>query len=596
MTPSNETNDLHDMSDAHVVGGGGPGAPDRLPPGAQPSWVGKRVGRFKLVGLLGQGAMGRVFRVEDSLLQRYAALKVLPRTIQRGGKAVAVERLIREARAAATVEHPNAVTIYEVNESAGVHYIAMELIEGGTLRDLVKASGPLEYPRACLLCADAADALDHAHHRGIIHRDIKPTNLMLTRSGRCKVTDFGLARAEGAGDLSGRLPESVGTPQFLAPEIARGQPASAQSDIYSLGATLWYLLTGHPPFGAAAPAESLRRHANDPLPDLLALRPDLPAPLVQAITKALSKLPEQRFGSAAQFGRVLRVHTIPVEGSTATANLLAPDDDRRHSAARGPARKRALVALIGSAAILIIAASAFAPAALRAWRRPTVSAPPSPSPSASPSPVTPPVASTGAPISPNPTPPKPTTINLLDKLDVAAATVRGNWHIDGTDLVSESPGHGILEFPFVVPAEYDFYIEFTPNGGTVEQLLCKSGVPVGPGGSMRTVPFNWCMNAMPGICGLEALDGKHLRDLGAPTTLKQVLEIQRRHRSLVQVRKNVLRFYVDGQALLIWPTDFRNLSRVADWNMSDNTHLGLGSTRQPARFHRAELIDKAGEP
>ena len=151
MTPSNETNDLRDASDAHLGGG-----PDRPAAGAQPSWLGKRVGRFKLLGLLGQGAMGRVFRVEDTLLQRYAALKVLPRTIQRGGKAVAVERLIREARAAATVEHPNAVTIFEVNESGGVHYIAMELIEGGTLRDLVKASGSLEYPRACLLCADAA--------------------------------------------------------------------------------------------------------------------------------------------------------------------------------------------------------------------------------------------------------------------------------------------------------------------------------------------------------------------------------------------------------------------------------------------------------
>ena len=125
---------------------------------AAPSWLNKRVGRFKLVGFLGEGAMGRVFRVEDTLLQRYAALKVLPRTIHRGGKTVAVERLIREARAAATVEHPNAVTIYEVNECGGVHYIAMELVEGGTLRDLVKANGPLEYPRACMLCADAADA------------------------------------------------------------------------------------------------------------------------------------------------------------------------------------------------------------------------------------------------------------------------------------------------------------------------------------------------------------------------------------------------------------------------------------------------------
>ena len=120
---------------------------------AAPAWLGKRVGRFKLVGFLGQGAMGRVFRVEDSLLQRYAALKVLPRTVKHGGATVAVERLLREARAAATLEHPNVVTVYEVNESAGVHYIAMELVEGGTLQELVKSTGPMEYTRACLLCA-----------------------------------------------------------------------------------------------------------------------------------------------------------------------------------------------------------------------------------------------------------------------------------------------------------------------------------------------------------------------------------------------------------------------------------------------------------
>src|SRR5260221_12733617 len=122
-----------------------------------PAWLGKRVGRFKLLGLLGQGAMGRVFRAEDTVLQRYAALKVLPKTIKSGNETIAVERLLREARAAATLEHPNVVTVYEVNESAGVHYIAMELVEGGTLYDLVKSTGPLEHARACLLCADAAD-------------------------------------------------------------------------------------------------------------------------------------------------------------------------------------------------------------------------------------------------------------------------------------------------------------------------------------------------------------------------------------------------------------------------------------------------------
>src|SRR5688572_27144075 len=156
---------------------------------SSPSWMGKRVGRFRLVGLLGQGAMGRVFRAEDTMLRRQVALKVLPKTVKRGQRTVQAERLVREARAAATLEHPNAVQVFEVNEVGGVYYIAMELVESGSLRDLVEGQGPLDYVRACQLAAEAADALAHAHSMGIVHRDVKPANLLLSRTGRLKVAD-----------------------------------------------------------------------------------------------------------------------------------------------------------------------------------------------------------------------------------------------------------------------------------------------------------------------------------------------------------------------------------------------------------------------
>ncbi len=282
---------------------------------AAPPWLGKRVGHFKLIGLLGQGAMGRVFRVEDTLLRRYVALKVLPKSMKRTDKAIAIERLIHEAQACATLDHPNVVAVYEVNEAAGVYYIAMELAEGGSLRELVKAAGPLEYPRACVLGADAADALAHAHGLGIVHRDVKPANLMLTRSGRCKVTDFGLARGLDSSELSKPIPEAVGTPQFIAPELLRGEIATPQSDIYSLGATLWYVLTGRSVFEARGTADLLQKHIEAPVPDLKTLRPDIPGTLAKAIQKALAKQPGERFESASQFAKVLRVHTIPVESS-----------------------------------------------------------------------------------------------------------------------------------------------------------------------------------------------------------------------------------------------------------------------------------------
>ena len=196
-------------------GNGTPSAAPAAPPASAgqstsqvnppPSWMGKRVGRFRLTGLLGQGAMGRVFRAEDTMLRRQVALKVLPKTIKRGQRTVEAETLIREARAIASLEHPNIVQVYEVNEVGGVYYIAMELVEAGSLRDLVEGQGPIDFLRACQLGAEAAEALGHAHSAGIVHRDVKPANLLLTRTGRVKVADFGLARVEDASDLTNFL-------------------------------------------------------------------------------------------------------------------------------------------------------------------------------------------------------------------------------------------------------------------------------------------------------------------------------------------------------------------------------------------------------
>lgn len=286
-----------------------------------PRWLGKRVGRFRLLALLGQGAMGRVFRAEDTLMGRHVALKLLPKIVKnKGGVSIGPEMLIREAKAAAAIEHPNAVAVYEVNQAGDVCYVAMELLEGGSLRDLVRAAGAMDLTRACLLCAEAAEALAAAHAAGVVHRDVKPANLMLSRNGRCKVVDFGLARLDDAGQ-GGEGPnasiESVGTPQFIAPEILTGTPASASSDIYSLGGTLFYLLTGRPPFEAPTARELLKMHVSAPVPDLRSFRPDASRGLADAVAKSLAKRPAERWASMEQFARVLRVHAIPIAAGTA---------------------------------------------------------------------------------------------------------------------------------------------------------------------------------------------------------------------------------------------------------------------------------------
>jgi serine/threonine protein kinase len=280
-------------------------------PGKQPSWQGKRFGRYKLLSLLGVGSMGRVFLGEDVNLKRRVALKVLPRKVTDGLDAnQSRELFIREARSAARLEHVNVVGIYEVDQVQGMYYIAMELLEGGNLQDLVTAGGPMEVGPACQLIAEAADALEYAHRIGVVHRDIKPSNLMLTRDGRCKVTDFGLARLDDPADGFRLSTEVVGTPKYIAPEVVSGSPAGPASDQYSLMASLWFLLTGRALFEGGSRRDLCLRHVNDPLPDIRQYRKDLSTELIAVLAKGLAKDPAQRYDSCGQLAKVLRRFVI----------------------------------------------------------------------------------------------------------------------------------------------------------------------------------------------------------------------------------------------------------------------------------------------
>jgi serine/threonine protein kinase len=337
-----------------------PGAnrPSYLGASNSPQWLGKRVGRFRLIGMIGKGAMGRVFRAEDVQLHRLVALKVISSRSSRSRKRTAAEKLellVREARSAAKLEHPNIVSVYEVNSAADIHFIAMELVEGGNLKDLVTAAGPLDVPRACQLAADAAEGLQHAHEQGVVHRDIKPANLMLTRAGRCKIADFGLARIDDPSDMrsSGG---AVGTPQFVSPEVVQGHEATAMSDVYSLGATLFFLLTGTVPFPGETSREVVRKHVEEMPPDVRLLRPEIPESLALAVYRAMGKDPTSRFESAGHFARALRLHTI---GTAETSAAAAAAEQGLSAGMAEPARKYmvieprhlALVGLLGGGVV-----------------------------------------------------------------------------------------------------------------------------------------------------------------------------------------------------------------------------------------------------
>ncbi|MHC4394240.1 MAG: protein kinase domain-containing protein [Planctomycetota bacterium] len=278
----------------------------------QPQWVGKLLGHFKLLRLIGEGKMGRVIQAQDINLQRIVALKVLHKRLPGIDKRQQVHQFLREARAAAQIEHPNVVRIYEISEHEGWWYIAMEMLEGGNLREVIKAAGPLTVPRACAFVADAAAALDIAHNLGIVHRDIKPTNLMLTRQGRCKLTDFSLVRLNDPNDPFDFTDKAVGSPQFMAPEMIQRRKQTSAIDVYSLGATLYYALTGRPPYTGRKLEEILKKHMEAPVPEVRAVLPQCPATLDILVQRAMAKNPNDR-PTAGDLTAALRAEAIVVQ-------------------------------------------------------------------------------------------------------------------------------------------------------------------------------------------------------------------------------------------------------------------------------------------
>ncbi len=279
--------------------------------------------RYKVLRELGAGGMGVVYKAEHRIMGRLVALKVMAPHLT--AKAGAVERFRKEVRAAAQLNHPNIVTAHDADEAGGLHFLVMEYVEGTSLDRLVARKGPVTIQLAASFTRQAALGLQNAHEKGMVHRDIKPQNMMVTRKAQVKVMDFGLARfvhtdeeeeAAAATHPGGRLPFGagrpvadpltnpnllMGTPDYLSPEQAKNSHnVDSRSDLYSLGCTLFFLLTGKPPF-AHAPSliDKLLAHTEDAPPSIRELRPDVPEGLAAVLAKLLAKKPDDRYETAA---------------------------------------------------------------------------------------------------------------------------------------------------------------------------------------------------------------------------------------------------------------------------------------------------------
>jgi len=329
-------------------------------------------GRYRLDAQIGRGGMSTVYRSFDTVLERPVAIKLMHREI--ASDSDQLERFRREARSVAQLNHPHVVTVIDAGEEAlpdahypeadggvGTPYIVLEYVEGETLKDLIRREGPLEIPQAIAYAIEIARALGAAHERLIVHRDVKPQNILISDEGGAKITDFGIARTltEEGLTMAGRV---LGTTDYVSPEQALGQPVTGQSDLYSLGVVLYEMLTGEVPFRGESPVAVAMRHVREQVPDVQLLRGEVSAATAAVLDRAVAKDLQERYPDAASMAADLE-EVLAVEasrsgqatGEVTTVLRTLPGTARRRLPLRmrHPAR---WVASLGLVAVLVAVA------------------------------------------------------------------------------------------------------------------------------------------------------------------------------------------------------------------------------------------------
>ena len=267
----------------------------------------EKLGRYNILGELGRGAMGTVYRAQDPLIERDVAIKTLHPNLPAEVLAEVRERFVREAKSAGRLNHPSIVTIFDVGKQGDTIYIAMELLEGKSLQQMLREPARLPFPTVADIAAQIAEALDHAQQLGIVHRDVKPANVVVSDAGRAKLTDFGVAFVPSS--TMTQTGTALGSPRYMSPEQVLGLRVDPRSDIFSLGVVLYEMLARRTPFERAEDSTIfplLNRIAADPHPPVTAIDPSIPAAFEDILKKALAKKPEDRYQRAGDMARELR--------------------------------------------------------------------------------------------------------------------------------------------------------------------------------------------------------------------------------------------------------------------------------------------------
>lgn len=266
--------------------------------------IGERLGSYEILSEIGRGGMGTVYRARQAGLERIVALKVLPGKL--AGNREFVVRFMREARSIATLEHPGIVTVYDVGESDGTYYFAMQLLEGSPLSGLIEQRGPLPTEEAASIAAQVAEALGFAHAAGILHRDVKPDNIVVDSNGRAILTDFGIAWSAADTRLT-QAGNTVGSPQYMSPEQIAGKKVDQRADLYSLGVVFFQMITGEAPFKGDSAVSVAYQHVRAPVPAANAINAEVPSEAGRLAARLMAKQPETRHANAGELAKDLWV-------------------------------------------------------------------------------------------------------------------------------------------------------------------------------------------------------------------------------------------------------------------------------------------------